>query len=574
MEITIGKPLPLHPDYVRQALCRSFWRRSDKAAWDYCGASSGGTALDASGVWQILPKHERETVLRYDRRKSQAIARGYQRQILDRFNDHVYRVPATRPEAQGEYGILTADADGAGTKLPHLMKRALRRAQTEGPCYLLADSNQEAVYATKAEEIAVGKRGVITIVGADQVVWWRTWRGVVMEVIILMCDRDGQDYAYYVTEKTAQRINLKAQDGQGQPIVIGVEDEIPHNYGGCPLVAILPQFGDDDAPGNTSQGAPLAESIKRICNVESWLLEETQGVTFTTQVFIGVNAEQVKSIEIGPGSAVCLESQGAGIDKLTADPAQAESLRATLERETVELYRAAGITAFSPTQAQQPESGVAKAFAFNEIEAKLSALAQAAQNAENLVIKRLSTGNGWAYPGDAQYPSNFALPNLAEELDYVIRLTSADLPAVLKDKSIREFSQLSFRLTKEEQIELDAQLEERELMKSDDAITSGRIGSIDLAPVGTPAKSAVVAAPSTDVQATALNGAQVTALQKIMEGVANETLPGDAAKILITEAFPAFDEAKIKTMISSAVKFTPKVIATESNQPAQRKPGT
>ena len=472
MEITIGKPLPLHDDYGRQAICRSFWRRSDKAGWDYCGSTAKGSTFDASGIWQILPRHERETQPRYDRRKSQAIARGYQRQILDRFSDHVYRVPATRPESAGEYGKLTADSDGAGTKLPDLIKRALRRAQTEGPCYLLADSNQEAVYATKADEIASGQRGVITIVGADQVVWWRMWRGVVMEALILMCDRDGEDYAYHVTETTAQRINLKAQEGRGQPLVIGVEAEVAHSYGGCPLVAMVPQFGEDESPGNTSQGAPLAESIKRICNVESWLLEETQGVTFTTQVFIGVNAEQVKSIEAGPGMAVCLESAGASIDKLTADPAQAESLRATLERETVELYRAAGITAFSPTQAQQPESGVAKAFAFNEIEAKLSALAQAAQNAENLVVKRLSTGNGWTYPGDAQYPSNFALPDLAEELDYVIRLTSADLPAVLKDKSIREFSQLSFRLTKEEQAELDAQLIEREQQKSEDQTTN------------------------------------------------------------------------------------------------------
>lgn len=472
MEIIIGKPLPLHPDFSRQAKARSFWRRSDKAAWDYCGVSTSSITYDASGIWPILPRHERETLPRYERRKAQAIARGYQRQILDRFSDHVFRVPAARPDAVGEYGKLMADADGAGTKLPDLVKRALRRAQTEGPCYLLADSNQQAVYATKADEIAAGKRGVVTIVGADQVVWWRMWRGVVMEAIILLCDRDGEDYAYYVTETTAQRVNIQIKEGQIQPVVISVEDEIPHSYGGCPLVAMVPQFGEDDSPGNTSQGAPLAESIKRICNIESWLLEETQAVTFTTQVFIGVNADQVKSVEAGPGMAVCLESPGASIDKLTADPAQAESLRSTLERETTELYRAAGITAFSPTQAQQPESGVAKAFAFNEIEAKLSALAQAAQTAENLTVKRLSSGNGWPYPGDTSYPANFALPDLADELDYVIRMTTSDLPAILKDKSIREFSQMSFRLNKEEQVELDAQLVEREQQKIEDQTTN------------------------------------------------------------------------------------------------------
>ena len=472
VQFIIGKPLPKHDAYQRQMTARAFWRRSDKAAWDYCGASTTASAFDASGIWYILPRHERETDLRYARRKSQAIARSYQRQILDRYNDHVFRVPANRPDATGDYKDLTDDADGAATTLLNLIRRALRRSQTEGPCYLLADSNQTDVYTTKAEEMAAGKRGIITVVSADQVIWWRMWRGVVMEALILMCDRDGNDYAYYVTETTSQRIDIETKKGANQATVSAIQAPIEHSYGGCPLVAMVPQFGEDDSPGDTSQGAPLSESIKRICNVESWLLEETQGVTFTTQVFIGVIADQVKSIEAGPGMAVCLESTGASIDKLTADPAQAESLRATLERETTELYRAAGITAFSPTQAPQPESGVAKAFAFNEIEAKLSALAQAAQNAENLVIKRISQGNGWAYPGDAQYPASFALPDLADELDYVIRLTTADLPAVLKDKSIREFSQLSFRLTKEEQVELDAQLVEREQQKLDDQMTN------------------------------------------------------------------------------------------------------
>lgn len=472
VQFTIGKPLPKHDAFQRQLTARAFWRRSDKAAWDYCGASTTASAFDASGIWYILPRHERETDLRYARRKSQAIARSYQRQILDRYNDHVFRVPANRPEAVGEYKDLTDDADGAGTPLSTLIKRALRRSQTEGVCYLLADSNQTEVYTTRAEEIASGKRGIIAIVGADQVINWRMWRGVVIEALILMCDRDGNDYAYYVTETTSQRIDIETKLGTNQITISAIHPAIEHSYGGCPLVAMIPQFGDDESPGDTSQGAPLAESIKRICNVESWLLEETQGVTFTTQVFIGVIADQVKSIETGPGMAVCLESPGASIDKLTSDPAQAESLRSTLERETTELYRAAGITAFSPTQAPQPESGVAKAFAFNEIEAKLSALAQSAERAENLTIQRLSEGNGWAYPGAAQYPSSFALPDLADELDYVIRLTTADLPPVLKDKSIREFSQVSFRLTKEEQVELDAQLVEREQQKLDDQMTN------------------------------------------------------------------------------------------------------
>lgn len=576
VELIQGKPLPIHKDYARQATARRFWRRSDAASWDYVG-TAGAPAYDASGTCAILQRHERETADRYARRISQAIGRSYQRQILDRYNDHVFRIPAQRPIGGTEYKQLLDDADGSGSTLNAVIKRALRKAQAEGPCFLLADSNIEQVFTTRADEIAAGKRGTISIVGADQVVWWRIWRGTVIEAVVLLADKDGDDYAYYVTDEITQKISIKGQTA-GALTITGIEAPVAHNYGGCPLVALAPQFGESDCIGDTSQGGPLAESIKRICNIDSWLLEETQGATFTTPVFIGVSADQVK-VTTGPGQAVCLESTGASISKISADPANADSLRASLERETNELYRAAGVIAGSPTQVGQPESGVAKAFAFNEIEAKLTALANAAEHAENTIVARISSGNGWTYPGDAKYPTSFAIPDLANELDFVIRVTTAPLPQVIKEKAINNFAASSLKLNADEMAELDSELEEQQQMRAEDAITSGIMAQSDLAPdAGTtssaPSNTAGIAAQSTDVQGTALNGAQVTALQKIMEGVANETLPGDAAKILITEAFPAFNEAKIKAMIASAVKFTPKVISQDSTNPALRNQGT
>lgn len=465
VELIVGKELPRHPEYDRQANARRFWRRSDKAAWDYAG-TAGSAAHDATGTNAIVPQHERETDDRYKRRLSQSIARPYMRQILDRYNDHVYRVPAARPPAKGEYGVLMKDANGSGTPLPALMKKATRRAQAQGACYLLADSNQAEVYQTKAQENAAGKRGIVNLVNADQVLWWRTWQGQVVEAFILLCDRDGVDFGFYVTETTTQRVEIKKPEKDeraGKWTVASLGEEIAHSYGGCPLVALMPVFGEDDdedEAGDSSQGAPLAESIKRICNIESWLHEENQGLTFTTTVFIGVTAEQVKDLTIGPGHAVVLEKDSASLDKLGADPAQAESLRTTLSGEVTELYRAAGLESGSPTEVAAPESGVAKAFKFNEIEAKLSAIAQAAENAENLVVKRLSAGNGWTYPGDAKYPADFALPDLAEELDYVIRLTTAQLPQILKDKAVTEYAQVAFKLDDKEQKTLASQLEQ------------------------------------------------------------------------------------------------------------------
>lgn len=56
---------------------------------------------------------------------------------------------------------------------------------------------------------------------------------------------------------------------------------------------------------------------------------------------------------------------------------------------------------------------------------------------------------------------------------------------------------------------------------------------------------------SAPVQDSALNGAQVTALQGMLAAIAEETLDPEAAKIAIGLAFPQFDAAKIAQMVAA-----------------------
>jgi hypothetical protein len=56
---------------------------------------------------------------------------------------------------------------------------------------------------------------------------------------------------------------------------------------------------------------------------------------------------------------------------------------------------------------------------------------------------------------------------------------------------------------------------------------------------------------------TALNGAQVQALQGVVQAVADGLLPREAAKILIRKAFPSFSDDEVAKMIDDAEKFEP-----------------
>jgi HK97 family phage portal protein len=69
--------------------------------------------------------------------------------------------------------------------------------------------------------------------------------------------------------------------------------------------------------------------------------------------------------------------------------------------------------------------------------------------------------------------------------------------------------------------------------------------------------AANASAPTKDVQATALNGAQVSALQDIIAQVANGSLPIDTARPLILAAFPGVSAQLVNEMLAGLSGFTP-----------------
>lgn len=100
--------------------------------------------------------------------------------------------------------------------------------------------------------------------------------------------------------------------------------------------------------------------------------------------------------------------------------------------------------------------------------------------------------------------------------------------------------------------------------------------------VGVNGSPLVIAAPTTNdaegsdtqiavdgtVQDTALNGAQVTALQEIIQSVALGQLPAASALAMIEVAFPGVDLGKIQKMVAAAANFTPKPTEPTVAKPA------
>jgi len=467
LPLVAGKTLGdfLHPGYAAASTARAFWRHSHKAAHNYAGG------VDAAGQ-SILPPHPNETESRFTQRKTAAIARPYCRSILSRFNDFVTRHDVVRAKAAGPYAAFIDDATGNGVSLDRLLKRALRRAQIEAASYLLCDALRPEQFPTAAAAQAAGQRGVVRLISADAILDWREVDGEIVEAAILLEDVTGF-FIWNVDRSHVQRVEVEGDRHAAWSgwKIANVFEAQTHTYGACPLVRLRPEFDEEDGGNGDSQAAPIAESQRRICNFESWHWEELRNITFTTTVLLGVDPQTVKDVAIGPGKALCVPQAPGGslpqVGKIAADTAQAQSLRDAVRDEIREVYRAAGLAAGNPEEVGAPESGVAKAFRFDEVAAKLKALADACEAAENGIVERLAKDGGWAYPGDANWPDEFDAPDLAAELDDVIRLESSHAPAVLVEQAWRDYAALAFSLDAAQTARLEAELTEASERKAE-----------------------------------------------------------------------------------------------------------
>ena len=84
---------------------------------------------------------------------------------------------------------------------------------------------------------------------------------------------------------------------------------------------------------------------------------------------------------------------------------------------------------------------------------------------------------------------------------------------------------------------------------------------------GAQKQAAAVAAASGDVQATALNGAQVAALVQIVQAVAQGQIPLETGKAIAKAAFPLIADAELDAAFAPLKSFTP--TQPEPAQPSQ-----
>lgn len=434
---------------------RKFWELSYQ-----CYGPSYSRGVDGEGV-PILRQHEREEDDDYKRRVQTAVPICMVGPILRRFNDFVFRKPAITDDQFDEF---YADVDGQSTDSEEFMIAGTLEAQIQGVSYILVDGTSNGEEKSQAQAETDGDRVVWRHVTADQVIQWRWFNGQLVEAAFLQMDKQGNDFVVWMNDTEVQRtpVTIKVNDG-GLLITVPKDTEghlilgevMSHGHASIPLIPIKPNFGLQ-----LSQAAALSEMQKSVARLRSLLDEEIANNTFTQTYVIGESAANVQRLTVGTKEAVFFPNPLTKVDHKGADPAQADSIRRSIDADVQELHRTAGI-ASDAGEAGPVESGVAKAFKFNDLAAILKSLATAAEQAQRKAEKLTAVVLG--IPDDyapVVYPDEFLMPIYEKELNEVIIAIQSPIPQVLKKQAVNRFVTRNSNLNEEDKLKLEQQIED------------------------------------------------------------------------------------------------------------------
>jgi hypothetical protein len=431
-------PVAVHPTYTADNQARAFWRLSFRTGRDYI------RGRDSLGM-PVLIEHEREEAVSYARRLRTTKPRNYTGPIIRKYNDMVFRKPPTRDADADEFwSEFWEDCDGRGTSMDTFMSNALVVAQVERETYIVPDVMNPVAsdLATVAAITEAGTRPIVVRVDAGAVVNWTDDGGVLAEVVMLWVVADGTTVLRWWGKETRQDAIINQQSfTTGQIVITGFEPEIPHGYDRMPVVRLRPNLDPLGAFGTTcgdSQAGPLAESQQAITNLLSLLNEEISNVTFSQMIASGVSEDQVKDVQVGNSRILCLPNPAAKVDMIGADPAQATSIRTSMQDEVDNLLRSAGVVQGDATA----QSGTALAFRHNDMATIVAALGTACAAAENNLDCIIGDAWGQEEPAPVVYECDeTGPPDFAAESDAMVRfVSSTTVPTILRVKVAERFA--------------------------------------------------------------------------------------------------------------------------------------
>lgn len=417
----------------------------------YEGGSRYKCGTDARGA-AILPQYEYETKDMHAARLSATAVVNVAQDVVPKRVGEIFSQPVARPQLDGERvdEVLAAwakNVDRSGTSLAEWMAARLQDALIDRMVYLGVDAPMRAVDGngttaplSRADVMGdASLRPYLVHAAVDRVIDWDEDDAGNLTRIVVAYERRTKGSLTEAARKTetwiewtAQSWRRYAKDDRGR---VFVEAESEHDFGRVPWLRFEP------IPGMSYVGR-LAEWQQAATRTLSHMEAEEVACVFTLMVIIGADPTLLAKSAVGSGQALVIPGQDIEIKTIAGDPTVMDSLRSNLAMKVAQAYQRAEST--DGVKHVQPESGVARAYAFMGLEAILQGIAKRTQDAENELLRLWAA----AMNEGEERASEFAVTEYPQEFDilsdealfsrYQWLLENADLPIEVRRLALED----------------------------------------------------------------------------------------------------------------------------------------
>lgn len=408
-----------HPLYEQRArLTDTLWR-----------SYLGGERYDPE---VFLDKYPREEAALYEERKNRAYYLNLCAAVVDAYASAVFRRDPTRELPDSMRGF-EEDATGEGDSLTDFVREAMTFALATLGGYAVVDVDQggrpyaHMVHPQNLLDFARDPR-------TGQYLW------------ALIAEEHVEESDPFTDRVEEERYRLwtprewRLFDGEGKEV-----DDASNQAGVVPLIEVAP--GQMPLPM-----VDIARVNRRVYNICSQIDEILCNVTFP-QPYLQAGEEGVEDDNgdpVSPGDTspirmgttrMFLLPDGATMAPGYLVPPDGPIQRQMEERERLiaAIYSLAGLERAAPDDTQRPQSGVAKAYDFRETNARLGAVAQAAERLEFEMLSLLSA-YGFAGEFNVAYRKDYNVRDFRLVLEDYVTISGTNLPAAVKRRSALELA--------------------------------------------------------------------------------------------------------------------------------------
>ena len=386
-------------------------------------------------IYGNLFMHSKERADDYNKRVGMSYYYNFCAPIIDIYSDHLFKQAVVEKwgSIESTIKIVTDDIDRMGTSIQDFRKIIADYAQVYGHCFVIVDSpnvSKTKQIITRLDQIENRAFPYLTIFAPQNILNWALDEfGFPYWVLVRECADANDDPLQFdkdVNEKIQYRVwtrtDWKLYDDDYDLIDSGT-----HNLGQVPIVCIYDKKSKRQRNFlGISQIADIAFIARDIYNSSSELRQILRDQTFAFLALQG-DSEAYAGLDLGTGKGLLYPIGSAKPEYVSPQSSNATSYFDHIDRQIIKIFQLAKVDAGAGVSGQSKmlpagtgtsdtQSGVAKAWSFNQTNSSLSAKASNFEEGELRIWQIFAAWEGKVFDGSIQYPNEFSVKDIMDDI--------------------------------------------------------------------------------------------------------------------------------------------------------------